>query len=143
MTTAMTMAMAGLLSLSSGHATSPAASLPTPEPERCIGFIPSFSPDGEETLPEGLTYEQVTQGLDRVLQTALRCPRPPQKSKLSLTFLLTIGCDGTISDLQVQEGDGAPEGYLNCVAEVIRRADFPAHDMEDGMPVTYPVNVAW
>jgi len=121
----------------------PADQLPVPSPERCVGFVPMLSDDGDAAAPEGLDYDQVSAALGAVIQTALRCPRPPERSALNLTFELTVGCNGLVSEIVVTEGDGAPEGYLDCVSAVILRADFPAHDMEGGMPVTYPVNVAW
>lgn len=132
-----------LVLLSLGWAAGPADQLPDPTPERCVGFIAAVDDDGEMVSPEGLTYDQVSASLGAVIQTALRCPRPPSVPKLDLTFELVVGCDGIISRIAVTDDDGAPQGYLDCVSAVIQKADFPAHDMEDGMPVTYPVSVAW
>ena len=129
--------------LSMGWAAGPADQLPDPAPERCIGFIPAMDDDNGMASPEGLTYDQVSAALGGVIQTALRCPRPPATPKLDLTFELVVGCDGIISSITVADDDGAPQGYLDCVSAVVQKADFPAHDMEDGMPVTYPVSVAW
>ena len=91
----------------------------------------------------GLSYEQVTLALNGVIQTALYCKQPQGVSELHLTFELIVGCDGVVSTIEALEGDGAPESYVSCVQDVIAKADFPAHDMADGMPITYPVNVAW
>lgn len=132
-----------LATLSVAAATAPADLLPTPTPERCVGFIPSVDEDGEMSQPQGLNYEQVSGALNTVIQTALRCPRPANRKTLALTFSLNVGCDGIISHVAVVDDDNAPADYLSCVSAVIEKADFPAHDMAEGMPVTYPVNVSW
>lgn len=132
-----------LVLLSLALAGTPAELLPDPAPERCVGFIAAIGDDGEAVAPEGLSYDQVSAALGAVIQAALRCPRPAGRAKLDLTFELVVGCDGLVSSVQVTDDDGAPEEYLGCVSAVIQKADFPAHDMEDGMPVTYPVSVAW
>ncbi|MEL6344034.1 MAG: hypothetical protein AAFV53_13020 [Myxococcota bacterium] len=130
-----------LLMLAQAEPVEPAERLPKPEPERCLGFI--AMPGDEDARPDGLTYEQIAPVLDAVLPTALHCPRPTGRTQLALTFALVIGCDGLISSIAVVDDDRAPEAYLQCVSSVIQRADFPAHDMAEGMPVTYPVNVRW
>ena len=123
-------------------AATPADRLPSPRPEPCV--VLDGDPDEGEVLGSaGLSYEQVTGPLNTVIQTALYCPRPEGMTELHLTFELLIGCDGVVSRLEVVEDDGAPEPYVSCVSAVIEKADFPAHDMPDGMPVTYPVNVSW
>ena len=120
----------------------PADRLPDPQPEPCI----PFDADPEEGLAigtQGLSYGQVKEALSGVIQTALYCQRPVGLSEVHMTFELTVGCDGVISDLQVSDDGGAPQAYVQCVGNVVRKADFPAHDVSDGMPVTYPVDVRW
>lgn len=124
------------------HAAEPADRLPSPRPEPCLE-VSGDPEEGEVIGSAGLSYEQVTGALNGVIQTALYCPQPEGRDALNLTFELTIGCDGVVSDIQTVDDDNAPEDYLACVSAVIQKADFDAHDMPDGMPVTYPVNVAW
>lgn len=124
-------------------AAAPADRLPRPRPEPCRTFVPDDPAEGEVQVAQGLGYEQVTAALDAVIQTALWCPRPEGRSELGLTFELLVGCDGVVRSVTCQEPDGAPEAYVACVAAVIQRADFPAHDLPDGQQVTYPVSVAW
>lgn len=92
---------------------------------------------------EGLGYEQVVPALSKVLPTALHCGRPTGRAEVSLTFELVVGCDGLIRSIEATDPDDVPPEWLDCVSSVISKADFPAHDMPDGMPVTYPVNVSW
>lgn len=120
----------------------PADRLPTPRPEPCLPFD-ADPEEGGMVTPEGLSHEAVRAGLNAVIQTALYCGRPEGFHAVHLTFDLVIGCDGLVSRIDTVDDGGAPAEYAQCVADVIRKADFPAHDMEGGMPVTYPVNVAW
>ncbi len=128
--------------LALAFAGSPADRLPSPRPEPCLE-LDGDPEEGEMLGSSGLSYEQVTGSLNAVIQTALYCPQPEGHSELHLTFELLVGCDGVVSSIEPVDDDGAPEPYVACVSEVIQKADFPAHDMPDGMVVTYPVNVAW
>lgn len=120
----------------------PADRLPDPRPERCVPFDPSLE-ENDMATQQGLSYEEVRAALNEVIQTALYCPQPSGFSEVHLTFELVVGCDGLVSSIESADSGGAPEPYVQCVSDVVAKADFPAHDMEDGMPVTYPVNVAW
>ena len=122
---------------------SPADAIPTPVAERCIPFLPDLSSDDEVATPTGLGYPEVRAALGAVIQHALGCARPEGMSEVHLTFELTVGCDGLVSKVVTVEAGGAPEPYVACVAAVIGKADFPAHDQEDGQLVTYPVDVSW
>lgn len=135
--------MGGIVLLTAHQAwASPADRLPDPRPEPCIPF--EADPDeGEMAAPMGLTYGEVRTALNGVIQTALRCERPSELTVINLTFELSVGCNGVVSEIETAHDGGAPATYVSCVADVIRKADFPAHDMEGGMPVTYPVNVSF
>lgn len=124
------------------QASEPADALPWPQPERCLGFLAEAA-EGEAVTYQGLGYEEVKPPLDVVLRQAARCPRPAGVSELHLTFELLVGCDGLVKAVEASEPDAAPAPYLACVQAVLRKADFPPHDMPDGFPITYPVNVAW
>lgn len=125
----------------------PADRLPTPRPEACLA-VEEAQGEGETTHAEisasqGLGYEQVTLALNGVVQTALYCPRPEGRDALQLTFELVVGCDGVVASVECSADDDAPPAYIACVQAVLAKADFPAHDMPDGMPLTYPVDVSW
>lgn len=134
------------LALPLAQAGAPADRLPTPRPERCKAPPLSVADDADGPTfggSEGLSYEQVVPVLQKTVQTALHCTRPEGRAALHLTFQLTVGCDGIISEIAPTDDDDAPEAYLGCVMDVLKKADFPAHDMPDGMPITYPVDVSW
>ncbi len=120
----------------------PADRVPTPRPEPCLE-ITGDPEEGEVVQAEGLAYGDVRLALNGVIQSALYCPRPEGFDEVHLTFELLVGCDGVVDRVDVLDAGGAPEDYGACIGSVIAKADFPAHDMPDGMPVTYPVDVAW
>ncbi|MCB9765714.1 MAG: LysM peptidoglycan-binding domain-containing protein [Alphaproteobacteria bacterium] len=117
-------------------------SLPMPAAEPCVPFDADPGEEGMVT-PEGLSRDQVRAGLDGVIQHALSCPREGAAGEWDLVFELTIGCDGLVSAVTVADDGGAPAAWLACATDVLRHADFPPHQITDGMPVTYPVNVAF
>jgi hypothetical protein len=134
------------LALGAAWAGTPADRLPTPKPERCKAPPMTVDEDGDGPSyggSEGLSYEQVVPVLQKTVQTALYCARPEGREALHLTFQITVGCDGVVSGIEATDDDDAPEAYLTCVMDVLRKADFPAHDMPAGMPITYPVDVSW
>lgn len=133
-----------VLTAATASATEPADRVPTPSAERCVPFVP-LDVEGDDTMvtAAGLDYPAVRTALSAVIQFALYCEQPAGMAKVHLTFDLTVGCDGLVSEVEPLERGGAPEAYVECVASVIRKADFPAHDLEDGQIVTYPVDVSW
>ena len=130
------------LFVASGAWASPADQLPDPRPEPCIPFEPELE-EADMAAPQGLSYAEVRTALNGVIQTALYCGQPDGMSEVHLTFELSVGCDGLVKSIETVSDGGAPADYISCVSAVIKKADFPAHDMENGMPVTYPVDVAW
>ena len=133
--------------LAVGHAqvalADPADRVPDPRPERCIPFDAEPTDDNSMVTPEGLSYAEVKTALNEVIQAALYCGQPEGFSSVNLTFELLVGCDGLVSTIEAVDTGGAPDDYVTCVSDVIEKADFPAHQLEDGMVVTYPVNVNW
>ena len=120
----------------------PADRVPTPRAEPCI-TLNADPEEGEMVASAGLSYEQVKPPLNAVIQSALYCGQPSGMCEVHLTFELLVGCNGLVSSIETIDDGNAPATYVTCVSDVIKKADFPAHDMPDGMPVTYPVNVSW
>jgi hypothetical protein len=137
-----TLGLTVAIGVTAAWAGAPADRLPAPKPEPCKTFDADPA-EGEFAYPDGLSYEQVTGALDKVIQTALRCPRPAGATELHLTYELVVGCDGIVRTIETVDDGGAPAAYAQCISDVVKKADFPAHDMPDGMTVTYPVTVAW
>mgnify|MGYP001341549750 CR=1 FL=1 len=60
---------------------------------------------------------------------------------LSLEFSIRVGCSGVVDRVEATRSGGASQSYVDCVADVLGYADFPGHDMPDGMEFQYPVTV--
>lgn len=131
-----------VIALTATASADPADRVPDPRPERCIPFDPELD-ENDMATPEGLSYPEVKAALNEVIQAALYCKQPTGFTEVHLTFDLLVGCDGLVAEIETVDDGGAPESYVSCVSSVIEKADFPAHQIEGGMPVTYPVNVAW
>ena len=121
---------------------SPADEIKAPRPEPCVPFVPDPAEDGI-SAPRGLDLDEVRTALNGVIQYALKCGQPEGVKEAHLTFELVVRCDGTVASVVASDDGKMPAEYVACVAAVIGKADFPGHDMEDGMPATYPVNVTW
>lgn len=118
--------------------TPPGLSVAPPQPEPCVPFNPELGDEGM-AAPEGLDRATVKRGLDAVLPLAQGCPFPTGRTRI--VFELVIGCDGLVRSLEVSDPDGASKETIDCAKDALRLADFPAHDMADGMPVTYPLTI--
>ena len=127
---------------SSPSASSSSSGLRMPTPEPCVAFD---ADPGEEGMvaPGGLDRHQVKPALDAVLPHALECPTEDGTTDLRVVFDITVGCDGVVKSVSVSDEGMASEAWLACAADVLRHADFPAHDMPDGMSFSYPVTVSW
>ena len=128
--------------LASSALAAPADQIEAPRPEPCIPFAPDLD-EQDMAAPAGLSYSDVKTALNGVIQHALYCPRPEGFDSAHLTFDMIVGCDGLVVQISTVDDGGVPDSYVRCVSDVIAKADFPAHDFEDGFPVTYPVNVNW
>ena len=121
---------------SSGSSTGSEGSLSTlrmPQPEACIPFDPDLG-DQDIVAPDGLSVDAIRVALDRVLPQALeRCDGPP--GDFAYRYTVSVGCDGVVDSVS---GGGDELGA--CIADVLRYADFPAHDIADGMSFDYPVS---
>jgi len=108
-------------------------SLEMPVPEACIPFDPSLG-DQDIVSPDGLEPHVLSASLEAVLPAALeRCSGPP--GPFAYRYALTVGCDGVVASV-----DGGDDELGACIADVLRYADFPAHDIAGGMRFDYPVS---
>lgn len=111
-----------------------------PKPEPCVPFAPELGDEGM-AAPEGLDRATVKAGLDAVLPLVQGCPFLDGPGRKRVVFELVIGCDGLVRSAEVSDDDGASPEAIACARDALRLADFPAHDMADGMPVTYPLTI--
>ena len=86
----------------------------------------------------GLAGAVLNAALAKVEGHALSCA---DSGAYRMTFDVLVGCDGVVKSVSVADGDGAPDAVTGCVGDVLRHADFPAHDMPDGLSFPYTLSV--
>ncbi len=110
-----------------------------PRPEPCLA-----APDGADlgdqgaVASAGLSQSDARRALSAVMAHTASCvtTSPPAGT---LMVELTVGCDGVVSAARVVDDPGWPEDVRSCVVSLLRRADFPAHDLPDGETIVQPV----
>jgi hypothetical protein len=111
-----------------------------PAQEDCLA-VGSQDEDLDFMASEGISEEVVRQVMDEIVQEALRCTPDEGIEDLSLEFSIRVGCSGVVDRVEATRSGGASQSYVDCVADVLGYADFPGHDMPDGMEFRYPVTV--
>ena len=115
-------------------------SLKKPKPETCLEMAGDPG-EGDMVASAGLSMTEVQAGLNAIIGEALRCEADAGSSQADLVFEILVGCDGLVDKVTLNDRGDASKRYANCVGEVLGYADFPPHDMPDGMRFTYPVTV--
>lgn len=111
-------------------------SMPAPKP--CLsGPTGAGMPEDGVVASRGLDGDQVRAAMSKVVTYALPCFADAPTGVLTLS--VTAGCDGRVSDLKISDDGGYPSDVTGCVVEILRNAEFPAHDLPDGYTFTYPV----
>ena len=115
-------------------------SLKKPRPETCLEMTGDPG-EGDMVASAGLSLTEVQAGLNAIIGEALRCEADAGSSEADLVFEILVGCNGLVDKVTLNDRGDASKRYANCVGEVLGYADFPPHDMPDGMRFTYPVTV--
>ncbi len=87
----------------------------------------------------GLSEEQVASAMSAFLPNTLRCQPADGPLAGTVTADVTVGCDGRVASVRVADAGGLPEGFVGCVADTLRYAPFPAHDLPDGYEFQFPL----
>ena len=113
------------------------ADLIMPAPQTCIEGL--FADDPDFAVYDGLSVEQLGQSMDDFIPTLFRCI-PEDTSLHGLVELqITVGCDGRVSGVAVQETENVDPSLISCVSEMMHFASFPAHDTPSGVQFLYPM----
>lgn len=98
---------------------------------------PSVDGLGEEAMAasEGLTRDQIRGPVHAMLDPIAGCVAGAPPTGRILTSI-TVACTGRVSKVIVDDDAGWPPELVACVRDVLRYADFPAHDLPDGETFT-------
>ena len=122
----------------SGASSGEARTLVPPEPKPCLaGPSEADAPEEGMISSQGLGDADVASAMSGVVSYALPCFADAPTGEV--LFQVTAGCDGRVASLKVQDDGGYPTDVVGCVAEILRAASFPAHDLPDGYSFLYPV----
>ena len=119
------------------------ARLSMPAAKRCIEADLDLDSDEEFGMSTsmGLSAEQIGAAVRGFQEETLRCYEEVPDAAGTVQIELTVGCDGRVSDVVVMDETVGDETFVQCVADTMRYAPFPAHDREAGavfeMPLRY------
>ena len=121
--------------------TVPSANALTLPPEQPCLEGPSLEDGGEDPAfagSAGLSRGQVRSAMNAFLPTLQRCITTEWPTG-TLTLSITVACTGRVGRVRVQDDGGLDPALVSCVAETLRFAPFPAHDLPDGETFGYPM----
>ncbi len=133
-----------------GAATGVGKELPFSKPraERCLAG-PSFADladeDSEPAMAAsmGLGLDQVQGSMNSFLPKLFICVPSGYEPNGTIDLAITVGCDGVVKTVEVEDDDGLDDRLVGCVQDALGFVDFPAHDMPDGFLFQYPMVFTW
>ena len=126
-----------MLTVLSAFASEPALLLPAPQV--CLEGL--FADDPEFAVFEGLSSTQLSESITAFTPHLLRCMPSDSGVLGTVTLQMTVGCDGRVSSVEVEESEALSDAVVSCVSETMAYAAFPAHDTPDGVSFLYPMHI--
>lgn len=131
--------MLDLLLTLSAMAWDPADSLQLPTPKTCVLPDTSTPMGDEDLLDSGLSASEVSSALDDFSPMVQRCVPTTSAPRGSVELDLVVACTGQVEEVVVITSQDLGTDLVSCVAETLRYAPFPAHGLEEGQVVTWPL----
>lgn len=130
---------------------SAAPALRMPEPKPCLALDEAALGEDDMVAAEGLSYAQTKAAMDAFLPSLSRCFGAGEDGEGlgqeaidgSVTFEITVGCDGRVAQARAVDSQGLPASLVSCASETLAYAAFPAHDMPDGFTFRYPASFSF
>jgi hypothetical protein len=120
------------------------APLRMPKAKPCLSG-PSLDGDGGEepsfAASAGLSRGQIRGALDGFLPTLGLCFGDDWPTG-RVEFDLRVACTGRVAHVATLDEGGLDPATVACMADTLRFASFPAHDLPDGMDFRYPVTLS-
>jgi murein DD-endopeptidase MepM/ murein hydrolase activator NlpD len=117
-----------------------AAGLSLPPEQPCLDG-PSLEDGGNDPAfagSAGLSRGQVRSAMNAFLPTLQRCITDEWPTG-TVHLSITVACTGRVARVRVQDDGGLEPTLVACVADTLRYAPFPAHDLPDGETFGYPM----
>ena len=109
--------------------------MPSPEPCRAGPSLDALGDEGT-MASTGVSQQEAKAAVSPLLPRTLDCV-PGQSGDMVVD--LHIACTGVVSAVTVQQRGPWSDEVHDCVTNVLRHADFPAHALPDGDVVRWPL----
>ena len=115
--------------------------LEMPPLKRCLaGPVGSALEDADMVASQGLDQGQASRALSAFSPELSRCLAGTDAEPTgTLELELLVACSGRVERVEVVERADWPHDVAACLADTLRYAPFPAHDLPDGDVVLYPL----
>jgi len=98
----------------------------------------SLSDDRGMMTNNGLSSQQINKAMNKFFPQLSDC-MPDVWPTASIELDFNVGCDGRVSYVSIVKDDGMDFAIQQCIEESFKYAEFPAHDLPDGMDFNYPI----
>lgn len=116
--------------------------LSKPAPKRCVSAGSGADMgDNEIAGSVGLSSSQVRSSLSAFSSKAARCIPSGTTGSFRPVLGMNVGCDGRVSRTWLVEAGGLPPTVTGCLVKTLEYAGFPAHDLPDGLEISWPMVV--
>jgi len=126
--------------VSSGVQTTHSLTKPTPKP--CLP-PPDVLGDNGMVASAGLSEEQVRRAMYEFLGETVRCIPEGVHPQGELLLDVSVGCQGVVSDIRIEELADYPPEVASCIVDILRYTPFPAHDQPDGFSFGFPLHFSF
>ena len=111
-----------------------------PKAKKCLGGPDMDSLEGERGMRtnKGLSSNQISQSMNNFFPQLSDC-MPDEWPTASIEIDFNVGCNGRVDYVRIIKDDDLDFGIQGCIEESFKYAEFPAHDLPDGMDFTYPI----
>ncbi len=117
--------------------------LKKPAVQACLGGPKEISADEGMAASEGLSEDQVRTSMSTFLDQTVRCLSDGVTPQGTLLLEITVGCNGTVSGVTIEDLGEFPPDVGSCIADVLAYAPFPAHDQPDGYVFGFPLHFSY
>ena len=111
-----------------------------PKAKRCLSGpdVNSLTEDHGMMTNQGLSPQQISNSMNQFFPQLTHC-MPEVWPTASIEIDFNISCNGLVSYVRITEDDGLDFEIQSCLEDSFQYAEFPAHDLPDGMDFSYPI----
>lgn len=113
--------------------------LSKPAAKRCLSGPSATVSERGSVTSGGLSVADINAGMGRISRYTVRCFPAGSQGSYSVIFEVTVGCNGTVSNVYLVNGGAVPPRVTTCVEQTLRYASFAAHAVPDGVTFQYPM----